>query len=225
MALAPRIEIRQTQTLVMTPQLQQAIKLLQMSNLELAEYLAAEVEKNPLLELAPPPRRPPGPGRRGEGDGGFLETIAAEVTLHEHLHAQIGAMRAPPAAIEAALILADELEDDGYLRVPLAEVAARHRLTAGARRRGPPPGPGLRAGRRRRAQPHRMPGAAASRARPSRPGDGGAARATCRWPPAASSPSCARSAASTPRTSPTCSPRCARSTRSPACASPGRGSR
>ena len=53
MALAPRIEIRQSQSLVMTPQLQQAIKLLQLSNLELADYIAAEVEKNPLLELAP----------------------------------------------------------------------------------------------------------------------------------------------------------------------------
>ena len=45
MALAPRLELRQSQALVMTPQLQQAIKLLQMSNLQLAEYLAAEVEK------------------------------------------------------------------------------------------------------------------------------------------------------------------------------------
>src|SRR5687767_6985835 len=129
MALAPRIEVRQTQTLVMTPQLQQAIKLLRMSNLELAEYLSAEVEKNPLLELAPPPAGP-GAIRRGGADGGFLESIAAEVSLHEHLHAQIGEMRAPPAAVEAALIVADELEDDGYLRVPLAEVAARHRLGA-----------------------------------------------------------------------------------------------
>ena len=46
MALSPRIELRQSQSLVMTPQLQQAIKLLQMSNLQLAEYLTAEVEKN-----------------------------------------------------------------------------------------------------------------------------------------------------------------------------------
>jgi len=41
-------------------------------------------------------------------------------------------MRAPPDAIEAALVLADELEDDGYLRVPLAEVGTRHRLAARA---------------------------------------------------------------------------------------------
>jgi RNA polymerase sigma-54 factor len=45
-----RLEIRQGQSLVMTPQLQQAIKLLQLSNIELAEYCEAELEKNPLLE-------------------------------------------------------------------------------------------------------------------------------------------------------------------------------
>jgi len=50
MALTQRLEIRQGQTLVMTPQLQQAIKLLQLSNVELAEYCEQELEKNPLLE-------------------------------------------------------------------------------------------------------------------------------------------------------------------------------
>ena len=50
MALVQRLDLRQTQTLVMTPQLQQAIKLLQLSNLELTDYVAAEIERNPLLE-------------------------------------------------------------------------------------------------------------------------------------------------------------------------------
>src|SRR6201996_9602079 len=45
-----RLEIRQGQSLVMTPQLQQAIKLLQLSNIELAEYCEQELERNPLLE-------------------------------------------------------------------------------------------------------------------------------------------------------------------------------
>ena len=45
-----RLELRQTQALVMTPQLQQAIKMLQLSNLELADYVDAEIEQNPLLE-------------------------------------------------------------------------------------------------------------------------------------------------------------------------------
>ncbi len=50
MALTPRLELRQSQSLVMTPQLQQAIKLLQLSNLELSEYIEDELEKNPMLE-------------------------------------------------------------------------------------------------------------------------------------------------------------------------------
>ncbi len=58
MALSPRLELRQSQTLVMTPQLQQAIKMLQLSNLELNEYVEREVERNPLLELGEPSEGP-----------------------------------------------------------------------------------------------------------------------------------------------------------------------
>jgi RNA polymerase sigma-54 factor len=50
MALSPRLEIRQGQSLVMTPQLQQAIKLLQLSNMELTAFVETELERNPLLE-------------------------------------------------------------------------------------------------------------------------------------------------------------------------------
>ena len=50
MALSQRLDLRQTQSLVMTPQLQQAIKLLQLSNMELSDYVDREVEQNPLLE-------------------------------------------------------------------------------------------------------------------------------------------------------------------------------
>ncbi len=50
MALGPRLELRHTQTLVMTPQLRQAIKLLQFSNLEVAAFIEEELERNPLLE-------------------------------------------------------------------------------------------------------------------------------------------------------------------------------
>ncbi|WP_422059465.1 RNA polymerase factor sigma-54 [Sphingopyxis sp.] len=58
MALGPRLDLRQSQSLVMTPQLQQAIKLLALSNLELEAYLAEALEGNPLLDAAP-----------GDGDG------------------------------------------------------------------------------------------------------------------------------------------------------------
>jgi RNA polymerase sigma-54 factor len=50
MALSQRLDLRQTQALVMTPQLQQAIKLLQLSNMELSAYIEGELEQNPLLE-------------------------------------------------------------------------------------------------------------------------------------------------------------------------------
>nr|MBA3897315.1 RNA polymerase sigma-54 factor [Sphingomonadaceae bacterium] len=50
MSLGPRLDLRQSQSLVMTPQLQQAIKLLALSNVEIEAFIAEEVEKNPLLE-------------------------------------------------------------------------------------------------------------------------------------------------------------------------------
>jgi RNA polymerase sigma-54 factor len=50
MALSQRLQLRQSQALVMTPQLMQAIKLLQLSNLDLVAYVEAELERNPLLD-------------------------------------------------------------------------------------------------------------------------------------------------------------------------------
>jgi RNA polymerase sigma-54 factor len=50
MAINTKLELRQTHSLVMTPQLQQAIKLLQLSNMELASFVDGELERNPLLE-------------------------------------------------------------------------------------------------------------------------------------------------------------------------------
>ena len=50
MSIGPRLDIRQSQNLVMTPQLQQAIKLLQMSNIELSSFIEQELERNPMLE-------------------------------------------------------------------------------------------------------------------------------------------------------------------------------
>src|ERR1700733_8831727 len=50
MALGPRLDLRQSQTLVMTPQLRQAIQLLQYSNVEVTTFVERELERNPLLE-------------------------------------------------------------------------------------------------------------------------------------------------------------------------------
>jgi RNA polymerase sigma-54 factor len=59
MALTQRLQIRQSQALVMTPQLMQAIKLLQLSNLDLVAYVEAELERNPLLDSGAEDERAP----------------------------------------------------------------------------------------------------------------------------------------------------------------------
>jgi RNA polymerase sigma-54 factor len=64
MALSPRLDLRQSQSLVITPQLQQAIKLLQLSAVELSEYVEQELAENPLLETDE------------SGDGGALTESA-----------------------------------------------------------------------------------------------------------------------------------------------------
>ncbi|MEL6379832.1 MAG: RNA polymerase factor sigma-54 [Pseudomonadota bacterium] len=68
-ALGPRLEFKQTQQLVMTPQLQQAIKLLQLSNLELADYVEEQLEENPFLERLTDANDPLTDRRNRDGDG------------------------------------------------------------------------------------------------------------------------------------------------------------
>jgi RNA polymerase sigma-54 factor len=77
MALTQRLEFRQSQSLVMTPQLMQAIKLLQLSNLDLSTFVEEELERNPLLDRASDGPEPPVAGEQGpaefadgDGDGG-----------------------------------------------------------------------------------------------------------------------------------------------------------
>ena len=53
MALSATLQLRQNQSLVMTPQLMQSIRLLQLTHAELVQYVDQEIEKNPLLEHAP----------------------------------------------------------------------------------------------------------------------------------------------------------------------------
>ncbi|HEX8639898.1 MAG TPA: RNA polymerase factor sigma-54 [Allosphingosinicella sp.] len=93
MSLAPRLDIRQSQSLVMTPQLQQAIRLLALSNLEVETFIAEEIEKNPLLEA-------------GGGDGDAAEA-APEVA------------DAPEKAPEAATVDELVMSGDGIADAPL----------------------------------------------------------------------------------------------------------
>jgi RNA polymerase sigma-54 factor len=96
MALGPRLDLRLSQSLVMTPQLQQAIKLLALSNLELEDYLADALAANPLLEVdggdsderggdgpggddAPPDPAPP------PGDGGADTALSGDASTHDDM--------------------------------------------------------------------------------------------------------------------------------------------
>ncbi len=85
MALMQRMELRQGQSLVMTPQLQQAIKLLQMSNLELQAFVEGELERNPLLERdetsdAPKPEPRPEPASEPDVVSALASGAAAAET-------------------------------------------------------------------------------------------------------------------------------------------------
>ncbi|MEQ9345212.1 MAG: RNA polymerase factor sigma-54 [Thalassospira sp.] len=73
MALKARLDLRQSQSLVMTPQLQQAIKLLQFNNIELSNFIDSELLENPLLERADPGQTfaESGDGAVGNGDDGI----------------------------------------------------------------------------------------------------------------------------------------------------------
>ena len=105
MALGPRLDLRQSQSLVMTPQLQQAIRLLALSNLEVEGFIAEEIERNPLLETATGESEtradgdaaadpaPSGEAAEADGSEGFEE--AGETTVDELVRAGEGMADAP----------------------------------------------------------------------------------------------------------------------------------
>src|SRR5690606_4170870 len=96
MALGPRLDLRQSQSLVMTPQLQQAIKLLALSNLEIEAFIGEALDNNPLLEA----------GELGERAGAneMREEPAPEPTADELIARGQGEADAPldidPAALD-----------------------------------------------------------------------------------------------------------------------------
>ena len=92
MALGPRLDLRQSQSLVMTPQLQQAIKLLALSNLELDAYLAEALEGNPLLDTA-----------SGDSDGLADDSIEREAPAAEAATLDADQALSPDSAAAADL--------------------------------------------------------------------------------------------------------------------------
>jgi RNA polymerase sigma-54 factor len=97
MALSQRLEFRQTQALVMTPQLMQAIKLLQLSSLDLAAYVEGELERNPLLERTddndvPAPAEPESAGAEAAAGDGDEDASAAPDWIGEDLETSRSSM-------------------------------------------------------------------------------------------------------------------------------------
>jgi len=99
MAISNKLMMRQGQALVMTPQLLQAIKLLQFSNIELAAFLSDEMERNPLLETAEPaadpregPAEPPTEEPAGPREADWAsETLAVDAgALASDLGTEVG---------------------------------------------------------------------------------------------------------------------------------------
>src|SRR5258708_6978227 len=80
MALSQRLEFRQSQSLVMTPQLMQAIKLLQLSNLDLSAFVEDELERNPLLERISDGNEPAAPGEPTPERAEFSDHEAGSVS-------------------------------------------------------------------------------------------------------------------------------------------------
>jgi RNA polymerase sigma-54 factor len=96
MSIGPRLDLRQSQSLVMTPQLQQAIRLLALSNLEVESFIAEEIERNPLLEtggggeegpcveaLASPPEEAAGADTFGGSGEAPLDLDVNDENLHQ----------------------------------------------------------------------------------------------------------------------------------------------
>src|SRR5262245_52923360 len=97
MALTQRLQLRQSQALVMTPQLMQAIKLLQLSNLDLVAYVEGELERNPLLERdnegdAPgEPETPQPEAASGDGDAQAGDWLGEDLqTSRTEMESQLG---------------------------------------------------------------------------------------------------------------------------------------
>ncbi len=149
MAIVPKIEIRQGQNLVMTQKLQQAIKLLQMSSLELNEFVETALEENPFLEReddkldqmensseddyenplddeynADSWDKADKDNSFNSSDENWLEkTTASGTTLREHISIQINSTFTEQADLLIAFSLLEQLESNGYLLTDTIEIS------------------------------------------------------------------------------------------------------
>jgi RNA polymerase sigma-54 factor len=125
MALTQRLEFRQSHALVMTPQLMQAIKLLELSNLDLATYVEGELERNPLLE-------PAGEGEPEAGAPAVAAMPVPESPQSAWAQASFDRMDATPEAPAAELDDAPPADANAAASRSNGEDAPRYSEWAGA---------------------------------------------------------------------------------------------
>ncbi|MBO9513611.1 MAG: RNA polymerase factor sigma-54 [Variovorax sp.] len=132
-ALAP--QLRPAQVTAFSPRLQQAVRLLHLSSQDYAHAMQAAAEDNPFLEVddAPPPGQEAF-GRSGTLSRGAsvrhdegvdaLQRLPVAGSLRQHLHDQLGVLRLDERERVLAAAVVESLDDDGYLRISLADIAA-----------------------------------------------------------------------------------------------------
>ncbi len=171
-------------TPALSPRLQRAVRLLQMSSLDFSQLVRQALDTNPFLETVEADAAPDdsaGPADEaledfmapadaawdadpllarsagtgdGAGEGSVFDTLAAPTTLAAHLASQLNVLPLPERDHALALALAHSLDEDGYLRTPLEEVAQATGLS-------PPPQPQELAIALRRVQALDPPGVGA----------------------------------------------------------------
>ncbi|KYG61356.1 RNA polymerase factor sigma-54 [Bdellovibrio bacteriovorus] len=173
--MALRQTMNLSQSLVITPQLQQAIKLLQMSRMELESAVRSELEENPILEEAETLKeedlqrtkeaatevehseapdhnvqdpqkqdefewesyieanqKPPQSGMAGSEEiMNYENVITASQTLHDHLYWQVKMNGFSEEEERAADALIGAIDDEGYIKVPLEQIAEEEKLDLG----------------------------------------------------------------------------------------------
>jgi RNA polymerase sigma-54 factor len=116
----PRLVLRQTQKLALTPVVRMSLSILRMAPADLTEEIAREAERNPFLRHEAPRI---GPARGATPAATPAEPAAREASFQESLRGQLSLMALPEATHALALFLVSELREDGILDVSLDELA------------------------------------------------------------------------------------------------------
>ncbi len=130
MATTQKLELKQSQSLSLTPQLRQAISLLQMTNAELQEFLETEVEKNPLIDLSHSKSFESFGASPYTGSDDPYDQTEHIKPLREYLAEQIRQQEKCETTANLACYLVDELDDEGFLIDPNFELSDRYNVAS-----------------------------------------------------------------------------------------------